>query len=433
MRRIVSFPDPAQTRIEILEKRPLLALPILLLAAVFLTGSIWITLLILFAGVYLVAFGWVRLLRDEIHIRRTLRRRMVAVGDRLEETFELISAGRLPLLWVEIVDHSTVPGYNASVARGVENSRLTRWVFTAHCTRRGFFQVGPWEVTTGDPFGLFRLVLSFPTVDEVTIHPPIHTELTVRLPAGRRSGGVRGREKALRAAVNVAGVREYQVNDPLRWIHWPISARQNKLFVRQFDQDASGDIWLLLDFNRGVQLGQGLDGTEEHAVLLAASLASEAIFDNRAAGLAIYGPRPTLLPPAAGEGQQWQILQALARQRAEGEIPLLTALADLARSVRRGTAIVVVTPDLSGSWLPGLLNLGRSGAAVTAVLFDRESFGGQGRAEPLREQILRLGHSAHVVRQGEIGRPLQTERADEVVYRMTPMGKVIAVRRASRA
>ena len=58
--------------------------------------------------------------------------------------------------------------------------------------------------------------------------------------------------------------------------------------VRQFDLDVSGDVWLLLDLQDSVQLGTGADGTEEHAVLLAASLAARAIQQNRAVGLATY-------------------------------------------------------------------------------------------------------------------------------------------------
>ena len=54
---------------------------------------------------------------------------------------------------------------------------------------------------------------------------------------------------------NAATVRDYHIDDPYRWIHWPTSARRDALYVRQFERDAAGDIWLLLDAQAATQLG----------------------------------------------------------------------------------------------------------------------------------------------------------------------------------
>ncbi len=415
-------------RISVRSGWPLLALFFLLLGAVFLQGAIWLILLVFLGGLYAASYFWIRYLATYVTVRRTLRSRLVSAGDRLEERFELINRGGIPIIWVEIADHSNVPGYNASVARGVGGEPVTRWLFSARCRQRGHFQVGPWEWMTGDPFGLFTAVLSFPIVDEVVIHPPIHTELPVQLPAGRRADGLRSREKSLRATINSAGVRDYRPLDPLPWIHWPTTARRGALHVRQFDLDAAGDIWIMLDFSRESQLGSGLDGTEEHAVLLAASLGAVAKTNNRPAGLAVYSREPLILPPGLGENQQWKMLQALAFLRADGEVGLEKSLPDIARAARRGTAVVLITADLSGAWLPKLDHLRRKGIALTAVLFERKTFGGSGQAGLLAREIVGLGFDAHIIRQGEVGRPILPERAEEIVYRVTPLGKVVAVR-----
>ena len=98
------------------------------------------------------------------------------------------------------------------------------------------------------------------------------------------------RQRTWQATTNAASVRPYQPQDPHKWIHWPISAHRGELFVRQFDQDASGDVWLLLDLQTAVQLGSGADNTEEQAVLLAASLSARALRHNRAVGLSQLRP-----------------------------------------------------------------------------------------------------------------------------------------------
>ena len=173
--------------------------------------------------------------------------------------------------------------------------------------------------------------------------------------------------------------------------------------MRQFDRDTAGDIWLLLDMEQSVQLGQGKDSTEEHAVLLAASLAAQSLYQERAVGLAAYAAEPLLIPPARGEGQQWRMLQGLALISAESQIPITQALADLSRTVRRGSAVLILTPNLSGDWIPLLLEFAQRGVALSVALFDRRSFGGDGNPYALSHQLARIGVPATILRQGDVG------------------------------
>ena len=216
--------------------------------------------------------------------------RLGCCGRPLGEEFTVINNAEVPALWVEIIDESNVPGYRAAVVRSVSPRNEIRWRESAVCLRRGQFHLGPWSIRTSDPFGIFTMTRRYPKSQEIIIHPPIHGQLPIPLPLGESSGRVRARQRSWQATVNAASVRDYQPHDPLRWIHWPTSARRGELFVRQFDLDAAGDIWILLDLKEDVQLGHEALSTEEHAVLLAASLAARAIRQNRAVGLAVIRP-----------------------------------------------------------------------------------------------------------------------------------------------
>ena len=44
-----------------------------------------------------------------------------------------------------------------------------------------------------------------------------------------------------------AGVRDYAPGDALRRIHWPTSARRDRLMTKEFDQDPQADVWIFLD------------------------------------------------------------------------------------------------------------------------------------------------------------------------------------------
>jgi uncharacterized protein (DUF58 family) len=274
------------TRIELRLRLPLILLAVLLLTAIFLPNRIWNTLLIGLGGLFLAAYLWVRALAQGLYAQRRLRFGWVAVGDQLEELFEIFNDSAVPALWVQVSDDSNVPGYRAAVVRSVGGGQVDRWRETAVCQQRGQFHLGPWQIRTSDPFGIFSLTQFYPVVNEIIIHPPVHGRLPVQLPSGESSGQQRVRHHSWQATLNAASVRPYQPQDPQRWIHWPISAHRDHLYVRQFDQDAAGDVWLLLDLQAESQLGRGANSTEEQAVLLAASLSARALRQNRAVGLA---------------------------------------------------------------------------------------------------------------------------------------------------
>jgi uncharacterized protein (DUF58 family) len=422
-----------QPTVKLIRRLPIILLLLLLVIAIFLPDRVWNMLLIGFGGLVGIAYVWARLLAGGVRGSRQLRFGWVAVGDRLSEQFELRNESGLPALWVEIADESNVPGYEMAVVRSLGHNQSNRWRESAICLQRGHFRLGPWQLLCGDPFGLFQVTIPYPDTEEIIIHPPIHSQIPFPLPAGQGSGRVRARERAWQATINAAGVRDYRPSDPMNWIHWPTTAHRNALHVRHFDLDAAGPVWVMLDLQAAAQLGQGAEGTEEQAILVAAAFVAQGLAHNRSVGLATYAQEPQLIPPARGKNQQWKVLRALALTTADGENDLASALGDLSQVVRRGSAVMIITPSGEVSWLPDLLDLARRGINCSVILLDRDSFSDisetGGGSEGLRKSLQRFGVHSHVLRQGEIGQPYeQEERRGFWEFRVTGTGKVIVVR-----
>ena len=111
----------------------------------------WLMLLVGLGGAWLVSFLWARSLGRGLRLMREMRFGWAQVGDRLEERFTLVNAGFLPGLWVEVVDHATMPDYSASRVTGVGGTSQVRWHTEGVCTCRGLFTLGPTTLRTGDP------------------------------------------------------------------------------------------------------------------------------------------------------------------------------------------------------------------------------------------------------------------------------------------
>jgi uncharacterized protein (DUF58 family) len=415
-------------QIHLRPRLPLVLLGILLITAVFLPDRVWNTLLIGIGGLFLIAFIWTYALAKNLHVSRKLRFGWVSIGDRLSEAFTLENRGYIPALWVEINDESTVPGYDASIVQSIGGQTDASWRRSAICLRRGQFLIGPWTVRCGDPFGIFTATRHYTKTTEIIIHPPVHGKLPIPLPPGQTGGRARARQRAIQATINASSVRDYQPGDPYRWIHWRMTAHRDKFVVREFDLDAAGDFWIVLDMEQSVQLGEGADGTEEHAVLLAASMAAQAVRHVRETGIAVYGDQPDVIHPGVGEGHMWQILRVLALANANGTVPLSTALRDVAFLARPGSTAMIITPSVSPDWLPSLLEMAKRGIQAHLVLLDRASFDGEGNTVGLRDAVQQLGFASQIIYQGQVGVPLEEHKQRGYwEFQVTPMGRVITV------
>ena len=83
-----------------------LALIALLLALQLVTPSVvWTILLVGLAVTLGLSFAWLHRLATDVTLTRRQRGAWVVAGDALEEMWELVNRGALPVLAAEIVDH----------------------------------------------------------------------------------------------------------------------------------------------------------------------------------------------------------------------------------------------------------------------------------------------------------------------------------------
>jgi uncharacterized protein (DUF58 family) len=405
----------------------------LLVVQLLFPNKVWMALLIGLGGAWLAAFFWARLLAQHLHLVREMRFGWANVGDRLEERFTLINSGLAPALYVEIVDRSTLPGYNVSRVTGIGGDARYSWNTSQVCSQRGVFSLGPTQIITGDPLGFFRVTIDLPGTAALMVTPPVAPLPAIEVtPGGRVGEGKRTRPDPLERTVSAGSIRPYQPGDPLRWIHWPLSIRNQGLYVRSFDAAPAADWWIFLDLEAGVQVGEGQDSTEEHAVILAASLADRGLNLGHAVGLAAVERDQTLwLPPAHSADQRLQILRALALAR-PGNTPLAQLLEAARPSLRRGASLIVITPSLNADWLEALAFFVHNRLQPTVLLLDPASYGVDRDSRPMQAGLVNLGAPPYVIRRELLDRPeARPGHAGEWEWRVTGFGRAIPLHKPS--
>ena len=264
-------------------------------------------------GMLAACYGWARRIALGLSAERRLHYAAVQVGDEIEEIVTLRNASILPVQWAEFSDHSNIPGYSLTSVRAVDGRSCLQWRAHAVCKQRGNYRFGRWELVTGDPFGLFRVTLSYNQQEEILVYPPLAALPEQILPRGRSQGDDHPLHQPLQAeSMSALSTRPYAPGDPLRRIHWPTTARQAAPFVKTFDPEASSTLWLIPDLDSAVQRGEGPESTLETMIILLASLADRMLNERMAVGLIAYTQAPAVVLPARGKPHLWQILRLLA-------------------------------------------------------------------------------------------------------------------------
>lgn len=377
-----------------------------LLAGLFTGRAFFFNLSYLLGALLIISLIWSWTAVRWVGITRRTRTRRAQVGRNLEEVFVVTNRSILPKLWLEIRDHSNMPGHRASHIVPALGPRASyRWYVDTPCTVRGEFTLGPISISSGDPFGLFSSPRTLAATSRVIVYPrTVHVD-HFELPMGILSGGDAQRRRAQTITTNAAGVREYAPGDAFNRIHWATTARRERLMVKEFEIDPMVDVWMFVDFSAdslvefpnlrringtGAAIptnGEIPPSTEEYAVVIAASLAKHFIEAERALGFAAYVPHREIHQPERGNRQLLRILQSLAVARSFTTYSLAEMLTLETPYFTRGTTLVVITSSLDTRWIAEAQILARKGIRPVCVYIDPSSFGGNVAPENTRAML----------------------------------------------
>ena len=137
-------------------------------------------------------------------------------------------------------------------------------------TRRGIFTVGPLTLSVHDAFGVVETGVTLAGEDRFVVYPRVEDVLPIPGAASREAR--MGSRQASRVPVGLDffGLREYEVGDDLRRVHWRSTARTGELMLRQDETPWESRSTILLDTRPSAHTGESF----ERAVEIAASLAT---------------------------------------------------------------------------------------------------------------------------------------------------------------
>lgn len=439
---------PADLRVFPQVSWPLLLLPFLLALQLTAPSQIWAALLTAWIAIYAFSFAWVRWQIPKLHFQRHAVSEVLLVGDLLEVESRMANEGLLPLIWCRVRDKGAErQQVTAERIAACASQSVAIWTESHRCQRRGRLQLGPAELYLRDPLGLVAGRREFKDITSLLVHPRIVELPGISSPKRSLSGGLQERRRLISDS-RATTIRPYDDADSRHLIHWLSTARHGELMVTDLESEPGTRQIAALNLNAADHVGEGLAGTFEFGVSVAASLVAQTVraSDQRQCGLlfAEDDRSVSVLAPGNGQGHMWEGLRLLA-DIGEGSLPFDRLLAGNALPIRstRVQTLLAVSPypsqashanengaaedwqERQSRWLAELHSARERGVDCGVVLLRHPSQADHSMQSGLLELLAPL--PVTILNTDAEYLPLVTHRRTRREYISTPTGGVIAV------
>ncbi|GIW92849.1 MAG: membrane protein [Pirellulaceae bacterium] len=385
----------------------------LLLCAVLFRAGLLAYALYTLVGVLLAGRWLARHASRSITAQRQCSALEAEIGDVVSVEVRLNNKSAIPIPWALVEDLlpqralvHTPPSLELAGRRTMlvslpgRSARTLRYQLKAN--RRGYYQIGPAVVETGDVFGLHRRYHLLSRPHFLTVYPKIVPIEGYDIASRRPVGEVRLAHRLFEDVTRLAGVRDYRPGDRFNTIHWPATARTGSLQTKVFEPSCVAGATLVLDFHQDGYDKRYEPYRSELAVTAAASLAHVLYEWNQQVGLVTNGRdaadrirwegwsydlrsrdaaieqgsmlprserlRPLVIPTARGPEVLRSIRDALARLELTDGLRLHELLLETHARLPRDAAVIVLVAKLDAASTIALGNLVRQGYAVTVLV-----------------------------------------------------------------
>lgn len=221
---------------------------------VLLIGAIIVLLYVIIAYIY--NKFWNYNLKADIYLPKT----DAYEGDLTQLVEILVNDKYLPLPTVEIDfnldkglrflnnQNSTVSDklYRRDVFSAGMKRKVTR-TLDLYCLRRGYYTLDSLGMMGKDIFMQQRYLDTKKFFEELYVYPRKVNSQKILIPYTKIMGEVLSRQKLYEDPFEFAGIRDYQITDPMKFVNWKASAKSSKLVVNMFDTSLAQNLTIVLD------------------------------------------------------------------------------------------------------------------------------------------------------------------------------------------
>jgi uncharacterized protein (DUF58 family) len=304
---------------------------------------------------------------EEVHVRLTLTNR-TRLALPIVRVLVRFPPGLLP---AEDVDPTALRGHRVRLTVGGGTELSLRLPVVART--RGEYWLDDVEVEVADPFDLVPVRREIAVERPLLVMPEPRIGVPLRIVRRLPFGSPAAAARLFEDREHFAGVREYEPGDPMRQVHWRLTAHSGRLQTKRFEPTRSAEVLFAVDVANGEPFWYAVDpNTAEETIGWASYLARQAIHAGWRTGLIANthfrrGRGRLRVPPATKVGAESALFAALARMPNQPTSDLGPVLREHARRLVDRTTVIVISPDPGPSLRQAMDVLRRRGSEVILV------------------------------------------------------------------
>ncbi len=399
----------------------ILATILLAVLAMILNISLLVYAIYTLLAILLISHWVTRQWSTSVKAERVCPSQSAEIGGEITVLIKLKNTGRWPITWLLIEDliepralafrppALAVSGRRLAVMK-LKSGETYQILYQLTCNRRGYFQIGPLVLETGDLFGLNRRfrVLTDPVF--LLVYPQAIAIPNYDIASRRPIGEVIMTHRLFEDPTRISGVRQYQMGDPLSRVHWRATARTGKLQSKTYEPSTLAGATIVVDFHQDSFPRQHEPVRSELAITAAASVANALHEMGQQIGLVSNGRdavdrirtegwrgdrrtrleaqqsakmksqsdrlQPVIVPTRKSAEQMMHLLEALARLEKTDGLDLSQLLIEAAPRIPRDATVLIILSTITLENAVALGSLRRQGFSVEVIVncFSDEEF-----------------------------------------------------------
>lgn len=298
-------------------------------------------------------------------VTRKMSKQVIQAGDSIQATIKIERKLPFPLYYcvIEEVFPRTLmkvdsrkekyrfmeTPHQLHVERRIKNlsfpwfKRIMELPYTIHQVPRGEHHLSAVRVKTGDIFGFIKKEHIFEVENGIIAHPNKRSLFMAEKVRSFEQGTVSSSVQNLTNTNIAVGVREYIPGDRFSWIDWKQTARKNTMMTKEFEQEKSSRVLLVLDSCSY----EGMNPlTFEAAVEITYSLVETFKRSSNEVGLLSIGEQTIFLSTEESTENRKRISQYLTRVQPGGNHPFSVQVKEEMNRIGSGEVVVILTTHI---------------------------------------------------------------------------------------
>lgn len=239
--------------------------------------------------------------------------------------------------------------------------------------KRGTYILKNIQITVGDVFGLSAESIDTQNYLEILVYPRVRNISSYKFDTTSFQGNNTVKRWILKDTLYIKGIREYNVEDRMKDIHWKTSLKMDKLMVKDYDTTSEEELVIILNVQCGDPAWAHIaDEPIENGIRVALSLANKTIKEGMATGLwtnaRITSIKGNLVGEVKADLNSFKTIMELAARIDSGvKVEFNEYLKQRANKFNKSTTYVLITPFLNEKSIGTLNKLRKSGFKIKII------------------------------------------------------------------